>query len=147
MVSLSESVQRLAGAIPVFTSRMMASGIRRLNGESVNNESLLAQPVAAFCGVGNPESFFNQLRREGYSPVFTRAFADHHGYNQADLNRLIKEAKDHGANGLITTAKDALKLASLEIELPCYVLEIKISIADDARLVKMIQAACQNRER
>jgi tetraacyldisaccharide 4'-kinase len=147
MVSLSESVQRLAGAIPVFTSRMMTSGIRRLNGESVNNEGLLAQPVAAFCGVGNPESFFNQLRREGYSPVFTRAFADHHDYNQADLNRLIKEAKDHGATGLITTAKDALKLASLEIELPCYVLEIKISIADDARLVKMIQAACQNRER
>jgi len=147
MVSLSESVQRLAGAIPVFTSRMMTSGIRGLNGESVSNESLLAQPVAAFCGVGNPESFFNQLRREGYSPVFTRAFADHHDYNQADLNRLIKEAKDHGASALVTTAKDALKLASLEIELPCYVLEIKISIADDARLVKMIQAACQNRER
>ena len=147
LVSLSESVQRLAGAIPVFTSRMMTSGIRRLNGESVNNESLLAQPVAAFCGVGNPESFFNQLRQEGYSPVFTRAFADHHAYNQADLNRLIQEAKDHEASGLITTAKDALKLASLEIELPCYVLEIKISIADDARLVKMIQAACQNRER
>jgi tetraacyldisaccharide 4'-kinase len=147
MVSLSESVQRLAGATPVFTSRMMTSGIRRLNGERVNNESLLAQPVAAFCGVGNPESFFNQLRREGYSPVFTRAFPDHHNYNQADLNRLIKEAKDHGASGLITTAKDALKLASLEVELPCYVLEIKISIADDARLVKMIQAACQNRER
>jgi len=147
MVSLSESVQRLAGAIPVFTSRMMTSGIRGLNGESVSNESLLAQPVAAFCGVGNPESFFNQLRREGYSPVFTRAFADHHDYNQADLNRLIKEAKDHGANALVTTAKDALKLASLEIELPCYVLEIKISIADDARLLKMIRAACQNRER
>ena len=147
MVSLSESVQRLAGAIPVFTSRMTTSGIRRLNGESVDNESFLEQPVAAFCGVGNPESFFKQLQQEGYEPVFTRAFADHHDYNQADLNRLIKEAKDHGASGLITTVKDALKLASLEIELPCYVLEIKISIADDARLVKMIQAACQNRER
>jgi tetraacyldisaccharide-1-P 4'-kinase len=79
--------------------------------------------------------------------VFTRAFSDHHDYNQADLNRMTKEAKDHGASGLITTAKDALKVASLEIELPCYVLEIEISIADDARLVKMIQAACQNRER
>ena len=144
-VSLRESVQRLAGAIPVFTSRMMTSGICRLNGENVN-ESLLAQPVAAFCGVGNPESFFNQIRQEGYTPVFTRAFADHHNYNQADLNRLIQEAKDHGASGLITTAKDALKLASLEVDLPCYVLEIKISIADGARLMKMIQAACQNRE-
>jgi tetraacyldisaccharide 4'-kinase len=146
MVSLSESVQRFAGTIPVFTSRMVTSGIRGLNGESVDIESLRAQPLAAFCGVGNPESFFNQLRQEGYTPVFTRAFADHHHYSQTDLNRLIKEAKDHGASGLITTAKDAIKLASLELELPCYVLEITISIDDDAGLIKIIQAACQNAE-
>ena len=145
-VSLIESVQQLAGAIPVVTSRMTASGIRSLNGQRVNNESLLAQPLAAFCGVGNPESFFNQLRQEGYTPVFTRAFADHHDYSQADLNGLIKEAKAHGASGLITTAKDAIKLASLELELPCYVLEIKISIADDHRLLNMIRTACQSRE-
>ena len=141
-VSLNEGVQQFAGAIPVFSSRMMTSGIRGLNGESVDNESLRAQSVAAFCGVGNPESFFNQLRQEGYTPVFTRAFADHHNYSRADLNRLIKEAKDHGARGLMTTAKDALKLASLELELPCYVLEIKISIDDEVRLMKMIQAVC-----
>jgi tetraacyldisaccharide 4'-kinase len=142
-VSLIESVQQLAGAIPVFSSRMTTSGIRRLNGENVNNENLLAQPVAAFCGVGNPESFFNQLRQAGHTPVLRRASADHHQYSQADLNRLIKEAKEHGANGLITTAKDAPKLASLELELPCYVLEIKISIADDARLIEMIRTAGQ----
>jgi tetraacyldisaccharide 4'-kinase len=125
---------------------MVTSGIRGLNGESVDNESLRAQPLAAFCGVGNPESFFNKLRQEGYTAVFTRAFADHHHYSQADLNRLIEEAKDHGASGLITTAKDAIKLASLESNLPCYVVEIKISIDDDAGLMKIIQAACQTRE-
>jgi len=141
-LSLTESLQRLAGAIPVFASRMMTVGIHRLNGESVADDDLPAQPLAAFCGVGNPQSFFNQLRQEGYTPVFTRAFADHHNYSQADLNQLIKEAKNHGATGLITTAKDALKLASLELELPCYVLEIKISIDDEARLTKMICAAC-----
>jgi tetraacyldisaccharide 4'-kinase len=141
-LSLTKSVQRLAGAIPVFTSRMMPSGIHRLNGESVNNDDLPAQPVAAFCGVGNPESFFNQLRQEGYTAVFTRAFADHHDYSQGDLNQLIKEAKNHGATGLITTAKDALKLDSLALELPCYVLEIKISIDDETGLMKMIRAAC-----
>jgi tetraacyldisaccharide 4'-kinase len=125
---------------------MMKSAIRTLNGERVTDDSLLAQPIAAFCGVGNPESFFNQLRQQGYTPVFTRAFADHHNYHQADLNRLIKEANDQGARGLVTTAKDALKLASLEIDLPCYVLEIEISVDDEARLLKMIQAACGNRE-
>ena len=138
---LTESVQRLAGAIPVFTSGMTTSGIHRLSGES-KNDGLPAQPVAAFCGVGNPQSFFNQLHQEGFTLVFTRAYADHHDYSQADLNQLTKEAKNHGATGLITTAKDALKLASLELELPCYVLEIKISIDDETGLMKMIRAAC-----
>jgi tetraacyldisaccharide 4'-kinase len=145
-VPIIENIRRLAGATPVLSSRMMTSAICTLNGERVTDDSLPAQPIAAFCGVGNPESFFKQLRQQGYTPVFTRAFADHHNYDQADLNRLIKEVKDHGARGLITTAKDALKLASLEIDLPCYVLEIEISIDDDARLMKMIQAACENRE-
>ena len=139
---VTDTVQRLAGAIPVFSSRMVSSGVRRLTGENVDRDSLLAHPLAAFCGVGNPESFFNQLRREGYTPALTRAFADHHDYDQSDLDRLISEAKAHDAGGLITTAKDALKLASLKLELPCYVLEIKISFAEDERLIEMIRNAC-----
>jgi tetraacyldisaccharide-1-P 4'-kinase len=136
------SVQRLVGEVPIFSSRMVASPVRRLSGESVDNESLRAQPIAAFCGVGNPESFFSQLRRAGYTPALTRAFADHNDYNQSDVDRLISEAKAHGAGALITTAKDALKLTSLNLELPCYVLEIKIAIADEDRLIKMIRNAC-----
>jgi tetraacyldisaccharide 4'-kinase len=69
--SIKNDVQRLVGAIPVFSSRMSTSGIRRLDGQSVERESLLAQPIAAFCGVGNPESFFNHLRREGLPIIIT----------------------------------------------------------------------------
>lgn len=130
-VTLFEGVRRLAGATPVFSSQMKTSGIRTLSGERVTDDRLLSLPIAAFCGVGNPESFFKQLRHEGYTPVFTCPFSDHHQYNQADLNQLIKEAQDHGARGLMTTAKDALKLTSLQMDLPCYVLEIEISIKDD----------------
>ena len=141
----TDTIQRLAGAITILSSHMVISGIRRLNGESVKKESLITQPLAAFCGVGNPESFFNQLRRESFPPLLTRAFADHHNYTQSDLDRLTNDAKSHGASGFITTAKDAFKLTSLELELPCYVLDIKISI-DDVRLIRMIHdAACQNR--
>ncbi|MGH9874241.1 MAG: tetraacyldisaccharide 4'-kinase [Pyrinomonadaceae bacterium] len=140
--SIRNTVQQFAGPIPIFSSRMIVSGIRKLNGESVTRDSLVDQSVAAFCGVGNPDSFFNQLRREGYTPAATRAFADHHNYNQSDLDRLVNDAKAHGAVGLITTAKDALKLASLKLELPCYVLEIKISIDDDAALLEMIRTVC-----
>lgn len=141
-VSIRRSVQQFAGGIPVFPSRMVNSGIRRLEGGTVEKSSELG-PVAAFCGVGNPESFFNQLRRDACTLALTYAFPDHYNYNQSDLDRLLEEAKAHGASGLITTAKDALKLPSLKLRLPCYVLDIKISIDEDAQLGRLIRTACE----
>jgi tetraacyldisaccharide 4'-kinase len=101
--------------------------------------------------VNSPQLFDGRLKggalhREGCAPVFTRAFADHHNYTQSELHTMVKEAKARGAEALITTAKDAIKLADLRLELLCYVLEIQISIDDKDRLIELIQAACPNQE-
>jgi len=147
VASIRATVARLVGAAPVFTSHMVTSGVRQLNGQSVDKESL-SQRLAAFCGVGNPESFFNHLRREGCEPAFTLTFADHHNYRQSELDALVNEAKARGAEGLITTAKDATKLLTFDLELPCYLLDIQISIDEEDRLVKLIrEIVYQNRER
>lgn len=145
--AIKDALPQLAGDIPVLYSRMITSGIRTVDGQSVKEESLLAQPIAAFCGVGNPEPFFNQARREGYTLVLTRKFADHHNYSQANITRLVNDAKASGATALLTTAKDAIKLSSFQLGLPCHVLEIQISIDDHDRLVEMIRTACQNPDR
>lgn len=146
--STRAEIKRLVGPKPVFLSRMLTSSVRRLgdNADLKPLGSLGSKAVAAFCGVGNPESFFRQLRHEGCAPVLTRAFADHHQYNQAEVDALVEAATARGAEALVTTAKDAIKLADLELKLPCYVLEIQISIDDEARLKEIIHAACQNRE-
>jgi tetraacyldisaccharide 4'-kinase len=39
-----------------------------------------------------------------------RAFPDHHVYSQDEIDSVIRAAKEIGANALITTAKDAVKL-------------------------------------
>lgn len=143
--SIRGLVQELAGDIPVFQSRMLTSGLRSLGGEPVASP---LQPAGAFCGVGNPESFFNHLRREGYELACTRAFADHHQYKQTEVDALVREAKAHGAESLITTAKDAIKVRRLNLTVPCYVLEIQISIDEEDRFIDLIlDTACQNRER
>jgi tetraacyldisaccharide 4'-kinase len=127
---------------------MLTSGIRNLNGQSVVRKNILSRPLVAFCGVGNPQSFFDHLRREGARLAFTRTFADHHNYNQSELDALVREAKAAGAEGLVTTAKDAIKLATLDLELSCFVLEIQISIDEEERFVNIIlDIASQNRER
>ncbi|GIS62014.1 MAG: hypothetical protein CM1200mP2_42390 [Planctomycetaceae bacterium] len=61
--------------------------------------------VAAFCGIGNPEAFFDSL-----SVIASRAFPDHHLYTDDDLDTLARWADESGADLLLTTRKDLVKI-------------------------------------
>ncbi|MDQ1640175.1 MAG: tetraacyldisaccharide 4-kinase [Pyrinomonadaceae bacterium] len=139
LAAITAALQKIVGQTPVFRSRMVTTGLRRLGGETLDPVSSIQKPVAAFCGVGNPESFFNHLRREGFELAVERAFPDHYNYQQVDVDRMVADARGKGAGSILTTAKDAVKLSSFHFEVPCYVLEIKISIEDDAQLIQMIR--------
>ena len=127
----------------VLTSRMVTSKIRPLQISRDTNatESRDLRSVAAFCAIGNPQGFFDHLRLDKLKLVHTKSFRDHHKYTQADLDRITGEALTHGAEGLITTAKDEVKLRSLRFELPCYVLEIEIEISEQEKLLELIDRA------
>jgi len=141
LVSLEAEIQRLIGSRRVVTSEMIVKGISRMNSERLEELVSLPQPAAAFCAVGNPESFFELLRRGGIDPIFARTFPDHHQYTQAEVDSLIRESRKGGAQSVITTAKDAVKLQQSEFELPCYVLNIEISINEENRVIQMVDAA------
>jgi len=134
--AIKQVIEKFAPGKPIFTSRMSTAAIRTIDGEVVDT---LPERVGAFCGVGNPESFFGQLREQGLAPVFTRTFADHYHYTQTDLDRLSKEAESHDVQCLITTAKDAVKLASLSLKLPCFSLEIRIVIDDEEQFAQLVR--------
>ncbi len=141
MVPLEAVIQRLMGSRPVVTSEMTVKDISRINSERPEELVSLPQPAAAFCAVGNPDSFFELLRRTGINSVFTRSFQDHHQYTQADVDSLIQASRKAGAQSIITTAKDAVKLQQTKFELPCYVLNIEISLGEEDRIIQMVDAA------
>jgi tetraacyldisaccharide 4'-kinase len=141
VISLEAEIQGLIGSRPVVTSEMAVKGITRMTSERLEELGSLPQPATAFCAVGNPESFFKQLRRAGIDLVFTRTFPDHHRYTQADVDSLIQESREGGAQSLITTAKDAVKLQPSKFELPCYVMNIEILIEEEDRIIQMVDAA------
>ena len=80
----------------------------------------------AFCALGNPNNFFAQLRQENYELVSTEAFPDHYFYKPSDAQKLSEKAKKSGADVLLTTAKDAVKLKDFNFEVPCRVIESEI---------------------
>jgi len=124
--ALRAQVLKLIGGRPIFESRMRPARVTSLK----NGPETIAVPgrVGAFCAVGNPGSFFESLRRLGYEVALERAFVDHHVYSQSDVEALNQLARQTGANALITTAKDAVKLKGMAFSIPCYVLEIEIAV-------------------
>ena len=92
----------------------------------------------AFCGLGNPDNFFAQLRQENIAIVGTRAFRDHHFYSQDDIDALNKDAGKAAAQVLLTTCKDAVKLTGLTFALPCFATSIKIEMDDEDAFASML---------
>jgi tetraacyldisaccharide 4'-kinase len=105
-----------------------------------DNEQRTTDKPLAFCALGNPENFFEQLRRENFNLAATRKFPDHHRYTQNDISKIETEARQTSAEILLTTAKDAVKLAGLEFEMPCFVVESKLIFDDEKKLREMIRA-------
>jgi tetraacyldisaccharide 4'-kinase len=126
---------------PVFTSRIKVVQPRSLTDGPSANFSADESRVAAFCGIGNPDSFFSLLRQNKYDVAYTRAFRDHHEYTQSDVNRFVTEANSRGAKFILTTAKDAVKLNDLKFDLPCLVIDAEIEIDDEAQLLAHIHQA------
>jgi tetraacyldisaccharide 4'-kinase len=143
--ALREEILNFTGEGPIFESEMRPVRVSSLR----NPSETLAAParVAAFCAVGNPYSFFENLRRLGFELAMEKSFPDHHAYSQDEIDSLTQEAKDTGATSLITTAKDAVKLRTLSFSIPCYVLDIEISIENEDTLTRLIVEAINLRSR
>ena len=141
--TLKSEINQFSKGRPVFLSRMRIDGLRTLSAldEGAVVENQKSVPVAAFCGVGNPESFFAHLRRNGYQLCHTRVFPDHHYYTQENINGLISQSSARGSHALLTTAKDEVKLRSLRIEMPCYVVDVAIEIEGESKFLALIDDA------
>lgn len=102
-------------------------------------DSVRSAKCAAFCALGNPNNFFEQLRKEGFELVYRKDFADHHFYSQSEILKLEKEAIAKGAEVFLTTAKDAAKLAPLNFNLPCYVAESGLIFDNEPAFIEIVR--------
>ncbi len=97
-------------------------------------DSLKQNHFFAFCGIANPAALDLQLRSLGGDYVGHEWFADHYAYTAADLDQIQHRAKTAGADQIITTEKDWVKLSALkapENGIPIGVLEMNIEFQAD----------------
>jgi len=125
---LRAKIVECAGNISVFESSNKISGLTEVS--EFNAVAEKGSKALAFCALGNPSNFFSQLTSEGYDLVSKKPFPDHHYYRKDEIAKLEKKARAAGAEILLTTGKDAVKLDGFEFGMPCFVVETKMSFDD-----------------
>jgi len=76
-------------------------------------------PYLFVCGIGNPSQALRTVTDYmGRPPEHTLTYPDHHDFKKE------KETLERPALPIICTRKDAVKLAPLELTVPCFALEV-----------------------
>jgi len=73
-------------------------------------EEVPAAPVFAFAGLARNDSFFDTLQEMGFDLSGRMTFADHHVYKRDDITALEANAVRRGAELMVTTEKDLVKI-------------------------------------
>jgi tetraacyldisaccharide 4'-kinase len=66
--------------------------------------------VVAVAGIARPARFFDALRAQGHDVRRELSFPDHHWYTASDLERIGSLFRASGADLVVTTEKDAVRL-------------------------------------
>jgi len=108
--AIVEELQRHNPDAPVFMASTVTRRWRLCRPGARVDEMMQGRRAAAFCGLGNPQAFWNTLDILGIDVVFRWTFDDHHLYTPRELHRLMLQAQAAGADVLITTEKDRMNL-------------------------------------
>jgi tetraacyldisaccharide 4'-kinase len=91
------------------------------------------------CGIGNPGAFTEDILQVGINIVSENFFGDHHSFSQEDLDRITLAAQGAGADAIITTEKDAVRLEGLAHgEVPIYAAQMEVQSDDEVRLKSLL---------
>jgi len=140
----------IKGAFPlleVFTAAIEPTAARRFpGGQEQPPAALRGLPLLAFAGLARPEVFEASLVNLGVDLRGFEAFPDHYVYTPEDLAHLVREARERGAEGLVTTAKDWARLGEKWPEdLPLWVLEVAARVEPEEVFCNCLVAALGGR--
>jgi len=136
-----EALEGRLGPERVYRVERRIVGFRDLEGRTA------APPPRAFllAAIARPERFERDATRAGSSLVGRAFFRDHRRLRAGELEGIARRARAAGADAIVTTAKDAVRLPAAPAEPPVLMLEIAAEIGDEARFRERLLAAVAGR--
>lgn len=97
----------------IFMGAHVPLGIYEKNEQYVNAVDAASMPFVAVAGIGSFDNFFHTLKQQKLSIVSCLQYTDHYAYAVHDVENIIACVEKNMAHGIITTAKDWVKIAPL----------------------------------
>jgi tetraacyldisaccharide 4'-kinase len=110
---IEAEIRRVNPDLVLARSIHVPVGVKTADGAESGLDQLRGQRLFAFCGIGNPQSFFRTVERLEGVLTGSRAYDDHYCYAAGDLDEIRKEAAARDASLILTTQKDWTKISRL----------------------------------
>jgi len=127
--ALASEIKLINEEAPVYFALHEVTGLRGPEG-IVDMGLMKDKNIFAFCGIANPGSFRKTLSALGCTIVALKSYRDHYRYVQADMTDLAQCGMRLGADFLITTEKDMVKIRELR-QVPSNLLSLEIGFSVD----------------
>jgi tetraacyldisaccharide 4'-kinase len=126
LVAARDLVERHAPGTP-----LVETGLQVVGRDAAGRRAFL------FCGIGQPRSFELTATAACGEVAGRRFFPDHHAYSRAEIDALADEAKRRGADLLLTTQKDWVKVRALgAFAIPIEPLRVAIDVRRGADVLE-----------
>ena len=110
---------------------------RNIADEGMPISTIKGKKVVALSAIGNPTSFEQTVCSTGAEIIESFRFPDHHEYTQEEMVDAMEQAVRQGAEAIVTTEKDAVKLpmeflaaVPEERAIPVYILTVEVVLQD-----------------
>lgn len=141
---LIAEIRQYAASIPIYFSRHQPTAFITVSGNAFALSDLKNRKLFGFCGIGNPHSFKNTLLPLIGELRGFMVFRDHYQYSHADFRRIADSAKGSGADWIVTTEKDIMRLKGFS--LPDNLLALRIEFHVDDQFYGEVFRGCDQIE-
>ncbi|MAW17041.1 MAG: tetraacyldisaccharide 4'-kinase [Pelagibacteraceae bacterium] len=125
-LSFEKQIVKISDKIQIFYSKYFP----------VNIDKLKNKKFFAFAGIGNPNNFFDLLKKNNILVEKKFSFPDHFHYKKSDIQSMINESLKNDCE-LITTEKDYFRIKDLGFDKIQY-LKIELKIFEKEKIINKI---------
>jgi tetraacyldisaccharide 4'-kinase len=136
----ADTIRQHNARAPIMVAHYQVLGARTMPaGREITPTELHGRRLLDFAGLGSPRGFTNTLTAAGVDVAGLVEYPDHYWFDQRDLTELAQHAVSVGADGLITTEKDWVRLKSLSPP-PGILYVLRVRLALDAGRELLVHA-------